>query len=164
VATLVVAVEEVWLVASLRHHGHDAWRRRTMQTHLSHIQFNVQAENLAFYRDLFAFLGWQTLYDGDGMLGVGTAAGSSLWFAGQVKDVSNDYDGPGMNHLGIGTATQDEVDAAAAYLQERSVAHLFETPRHRPEFSSEGQTYYQVMFESPDHILLEIVYIGPLAA
>jgi hypothetical protein len=38
---------------------------------------------------------------------------------------------------------------------------LFETPRHRPEFSSEDSTYYQIMFESPDRILLEFVYTGP---
>ena len=38
---------------------------------------------------------------------------------------------------------------------------LFETPRHRPDFArSADQTYYQVMFEIPDHILLEVVYTG----
>ena len=135
-----------------------------MQTHLSHIQFNVRAEHLGFYRDLFGFLGWPTIYDGDGMLGVGSEGSASLWFAGQVKEVANDYDGPGMNHLAIGTATQGDVDRAADYLRERGVAHLFATPRHRPEFSGEGQTYYQVMFESPDRILLEVVYIGPKEA
>ena len=54
-----------------------------------------------------------------------------------------------MNHLGIGTASQADVDAAAAYLVERGVAALFETPRHRPELSgNEEQTYYQVMVRS----------------
>ena len=38
---------------------------------------------------------------------------------------------------------------------------LFETPRYRPDFSSEPNTYYQIMFESPDRILFEIVYVGP---
>ena len=39
---------------------------------------------------------------------------------------------------------------------------LFETPRHRPDFAhGEDTTYYQVMFESPDRILFEIVYTGP---
>jgi hypothetical protein len=70
-----------------------------------------------------------------------------------------------MNHLGIGAASQVDVDAAVAYLAERGVAALFETPRHRPEFSgSEEQTYYQVMFESPDRILFEVVYTGPKSA
>ena len=136
-----------------------------MQTHLAHIQFNVRPANVPFYRDLMAFLGWRTIYDGDGMLGVAGRHGESLWFLGQAKEVANDYDGPGMNHLGIGAAAQADVDAVAAYLAERGVAALFETPRHRPEFSgSAEQTYYQVMFESPDRILFEVVYTGPKSA
>ena len=136
-----------------------------MQSHLAHIQFNVRPANVPFYRDLLAFLGWQTLYDGEGMLGVAGKGGESLWFVGQVKEAGNDYDGPGMNHLAIGTAAQADVDTVADYLRERGVALLFETPRHRPEFGqSEQETYYQVMFESPDRILLEVVYTGPKAA
>ena len=133
-----------------------------MRTHLAHIQFNVRPANLPFYRDLLAFLGWQTLYDGEGMLGLAGKKGESLWFVGQVKEVGNDYDGPGMNHLAIGAPSTADVDATAAYLTERGVELLFETPRHRPEFSQgDDQTYYQVMFESPDRLLLEIVYTGP---
>lgn len=136
-----------------------------MQTQLSHLQFNVQPENLPFYTDLLAQLGWKTLYAGDGMLGVGDKNGVSLWFTGQTKAVSNDYDGPGLNHLAIGANSTEDVDAAAAYLTERDVELLFETPRHRPEFSqSPEHTYYQIMFETPDRILVEIVYIGPKAA
>jgi catechol 2,3-dioxygenase-like lactoylglutathione lyase family enzyme len=109
-----------------------------------------------------SFLGWQVIYDGPGMLGVADKNGSSLWFTSQVKPVSNDYDGPGMNHLGLSTAAQADVDATVAYLKERGVESLFETPRHRPEFAgSPDQTYYQVMFETPDRVLLEVVYIGP---
>ncbi len=136
-----------------------------MQTHLAHIQFNVRPENVPFYRDLMAFLGWKALFDNEGMLGVAGKSDDSLWFIGEVKAVTNDYDGPGMNHLAIGAASQADVDAVAAYLTQRGVALLFETPRHRPEFvQSEGQTYYQVMFESPDRILLEVVYTGPQSA
>lgn len=57
------------------------------------------------------------------------------------------------------------MDAVAANLKAQGVELLFETPRHRPEFTeSEEQTYYQVMFESPDRILLEVVYTGPKSA
>lgn len=87
----------------------------------------------------------------------------SLWFAGVTKPVANDYDGPGMNHLGFAVPSQVDVDKVVDFLQERGVPALFGTPRHRPEFSSPGQTYYQVMFESPDRILFEIVYTGPIA-
>ncbi len=132
-----------------------------MHTNLSHIQFNVEPTNMAFYRDLMSFLGWSTLYDSEGMLGIVDKNGTSLWFSGQVKAVSNDYDGPGVNHLALGAASQADVDAAAAYLSERNIELLFETPRHRPEFAgSAEETYYQVMFETPDRILLEVVYTG----
>src|SRR4051794_24448853 len=135
-----------------------------MQTSLAHIQFNVQAANLPFYKDLLAFLGWQTLFETDGMIGVVDTKGVSFWFVGQVNQAGNDYDGPGVNHLAVGVAAQADVDAAAAYLTKRQVKLLFETPRHRAEFtSSPEQTYYQVMFETPDRLLLEIVYTGPKA-
>ncbi|MGI8926713.1 MAG: hypothetical protein ACR2HN_08740 [Tepidiformaceae bacterium] len=67
-----------------------------------------------------------------------------------------------MNHLGIAAESQAAVDAVVQYLGEHSLKPLFETPRHRPEFAvSETATYYQVMFESPDRVLLEVVYTGP---
>jgi catechol 2,3-dioxygenase-like lactoylglutathione lyase family enzyme len=133
-----------------------------MQSNLAHMQLNVEPSNLPFYKDLLTFLGWQVIYDGDGSIGIADTKGTSLWFIGNVKDVANDYDGPGVNHLGIGVGAQKDVDAAAQYVAERGVQHLFETPRHRPDFSGDGpDSYYQVMFETPDRILLEIVYTGP---
>lgn len=132
---------------------------------IGHLQFNVQPENLAYYRDLLSFLGWQVLYDVEGMVGMGGPHESSLWFAGQCKPVAYDYDGPGLNHLGLNVSNQADVDAAVDYLRGNGVALLFDTPRHRPEFSSgDDRTYYQAMFETPDRILLEIVYIGPKSA
>ncbi|MFN3335240.1 MAG: VOC family protein, partial [Caldilinea sp.] len=71
-------------------------------------------------------------------------------------------DGPGMNHLAFTAASIADVDEAVGWLRAHDVAALFDTPRHRPEFARDEQsTYYQVMFETPDRILLEIVYIGP---
>ncbi len=133
-----------------------------MQSRLGHIQFNVKQENLAFYKNLLSFLGWQTIFETDGMFGMYDSNKTSLWFVGNVKDVQNDFDGPGMNHLAIHPQHQADVDATVAYLNELGVASLFETPRHRPEFSGEGSTYYQVMFTTPDNILLEVVYTGPM--
>ena len=132
-----------------------------MQTAFGHLQINVKAANIAFYRELFRFLGWQALVDTDGMVGVGDANGGSLWFIGESKDVANDYDGPGVNHIALRASSIADVDEAVTYLRQHNVAALFETPRHRPEFSGEGQTYYQVMFESPDRLLFEVVYTGP---
>jgi catechol 2,3-dioxygenase-like lactoylglutathione lyase family enzyme len=132
-----------------------------MQTKLGHLVFGVATANMAFYRDLFGFLGWQTVYENPEMLGVG-AGGVSLWFGLHIKDVGNDYDGPGVNHVAIAAESIADVDSSVAYLQHHGVRALFETPRHRPEFASaDDQTYYQVMFESPDRILFEFVYTGP---
>ena len=57
--------------------------------------------------------------------------------------------------------SQADVDAMATWLTARGTALLFDTPRHRPEFAGgDGQTYYQIMFETPDRILVEVVYTG----
>lgn len=136
-----------------------------MQSHLGHVQVNVQPGNIDFYRDLFTFLGWKEIAGGEGWLGIAGDNGASLWFIGNVQDVVKDYDGPGMNHLGINVGKQEDVDAAAQFVAQRGIEHLFSTPRHRPDFSGDGpDTYYQVMFETPDRILMEIVYIGPKSA
>lgn len=132
-----------------------------MQTKLGHILFSVAPEHLAFYRDLLQFLGWRIIYTDETMLGVADVNETSFWFGLHTKTGSNDYDNPGINHLAIHTTTQAEVDQVVGYLTDHGVPALFETPRHRPEFSSEGQTYYQVMFESPDRVLFEVVYTGP---
>jgi catechol 2,3-dioxygenase-like lactoylglutathione lyase family enzyme len=65
------------------------------------------------------------------MIGAGDQNGVSLWFIGHAKEVTNDYDGPGMNHLALAVDNQATVDEAAAYLTARGVALLFETSRHR---------------------------------
>ncbi len=81
---------------------HFTRREPRCKLYSAHIQFNVQPANLPFYKDLLAFLGWQPIFEMEGALGVAGAGEGSLWFIGQVKPVSNDYDGPGMNHLGLG--------------------------------------------------------------
>jgi hypothetical protein len=58
-------------------------------------------------------------------------------------------------------AETKDVDTVKDFLEEKNTRMLFDTPKHRPEFSSqEDETYYQIMFESPDKILWEVVYIG----
>lgn len=135
-----------------------------MKSGLYHLQVNIDPGNTAFYKDLLTFLGWSTLFEGEGVLGMSGSNGASLWFVNKTAEAVNDYDGPGMNHLGIGVESEADVDAAVEYIKGRNVEALFETPRHRPEFSAGGgQTYYQVMFASPDNLLFEIVYTGPKA-
>jgi catechol 2,3-dioxygenase-like lactoylglutathione lyase family enzyme len=132
-----------------------------MQSSIGHIQIIVDPKNNAFYKDLLCFMGWSVWYDDPAMLGVGNAQGTSLWFSGPAKPASNDYDGVGMNHLGISVTSREDVDQVVAYLEEHGVPALFETPRHRPEFcAGPEKDYYQVMFESPDRVLFEVVYTG----
>lgn len=133
-----------------------------IQTRVGHIEFNVDLKNMPFYRDLMTFLGWSVWVDEPEMLIVGNAQNLSLGFNSPAKVHANDYDGPGLNHLGLAVEAQSDVDEMVAYLTIRGIAPLFETPRHRPEFADGAEnTYYQVMFETPDRILIEVVYIGP---
>jgi catechol 2,3-dioxygenase-like lactoylglutathione lyase family enzyme len=130
-----------------------------MRSTLGHIQINIDPKNLLFYKELLEFLGWSVLYQDEETLGMKGDNEANLWFVDKLKDVKNDYDGIGMNHLAIAVSKQAEVDQAAEYLKSHGIATLFDTPRHRPEFREDPlETYYQVMFESPDRILLEVVY------
>ena len=132
-----------------------------MKAGFSHIQFNVDLKNLNFYHDMVIFLSWQVLHQSDKMLGCGYLDGSSLWFTNPSHQVENDYDGSGMNHIAFHTDSIADVDEAVTFLLARNNPVLFDTPRHRPEFSNSlDNTYYQAMFETPDKILVEIVYIG----
>lgn len=132
-----------------------------MKTKLGHLQINIDIKNLQFYKDLFSFFNWNVLYSDENTLGVEDKNHASLWFTSPLKEAKNDYDGIGMNHLAISVEEQAEVDQAVTYLKGKAIPALFDTPRHRPEFSASSQeTYYQVMFESPDKILFEVVYTG----
>ena len=134
-----------------------------IQTKIGHILFNVHPQNLGFYKDLFTFAGWSTINDNPEMFAAGMDPLYSLWFSGGANDAKNDYDGAGMNHLALQVQSQGEVDLMVEHLRERNIPPLFDTPRHRPDFSSDAEhTYYQVMFESPDRILFEVVYMGPI--
>ncbi len=129
-----------------------------MQSQLGHVVYGVAAEHQPFYKDLFEFLGWTVIYDSPEMCGFGDKNHASVWFGRPLKSTVNDYDGFGVNHVGIHTSEIEDVDTAAAFLRKRGIAMLFDTPRHHPEFSSPTNVYYQIMFESPDRILFEIVY------
>jgi catechol 2,3-dioxygenase-like lactoylglutathione lyase family enzyme len=137
-----------------------------MKSHVGHLQLNIKPENQGFYAELFGFLGWQTLYQEEGaIIGLGNEGQLSLWFATATSDAANDHDAPGLNHIGVSVATQADVDAAVAYLRGKGVELLYGTPCNRPEYtSSEDELYYSAMFDSPDKILIEIVYTGPKSA
>jgi hypothetical protein len=98
----------------------------------------------------------QTLYEGDGMLGIGDGH-ISLWFLppqGEKKAI--DRDTGGMNHLGIHVDSAAEVDEFYRdFMQPRGIEAAFDTPRARPEF---GASYYQVMFVDPEGLAIEVFH------
>jgi catechol 2,3-dioxygenase-like lactoylglutathione lyase family enzyme len=135
---------------------------KLVKTHLGHLVFHIDPENAGFYKDLFDFLGWKSIYDEEGVFGVTDGGECTLWFEGEANGAQNDYDGAGLNHLAIITENQADVDRAATYLRGKGVALLFGTPCNRPDHAdTENHLYYSAMFESPDRILLEVVYTGP---
>jgi predicted lactoylglutathione lyase len=130
---------------------------------MGHIQIFIDAQYVDFYKELFAFLGWSTLYEDASSVSVADKNGVYIWFDPAIKDDKNDYDGIGMNHLALSVSSQEEVDKMVLWLQKKGRPTLFNTPCHRLDFANSAEeTYYQVMFESPDRVLFEVVYTGPL--
>ena len=99
-----------------------------IKSNVSHMQINIHPQNLPFYKDLLGFLGWSVLYEDPGTLGLGNGRETSLWFDGHTKNVGNDYDGPGMNHLGFAVPAQADVNATVAYLQRARHSGLVRHP------------------------------------
>lgn len=132
---------------------------RHMKSNLNHILVLIELKHMRFYKDLLSFLGWKTIMEESSMMGSSDGK-TSMWFMERLKTGPGEHDTVGVNHIGIAVSSVKDVDAVANYLTEQHITLLFDTPRHRPEFSTPGDTYYQVMFESPDHILFEVMYRG----
>ncbi len=132
-----------------------------MKSFLHHIQLNINTENIAFYIKLMEKLGFEVLAKDEGYAGFHLDSKSSIWFMPKTTDSNNNYDGVGLNHTSFGASSVAEVDEIVSWLKDQNISLLFDTPRHRAEFAmSEDETYYQVMFESPDKLLFEVVYTG----
>jgi len=130
---------------------------------INHLQFNVSPDNFPFYTALLGALGFDVFPDTEGYV-AGSGDGTSLWFIGSDAADVQDYDQRGVNHVSFSADSVVAVDEIAALLPTVDVEPLFETPRRRPDFIGDGDTdYYQVMFRSPDNLLFEVVYTGPLA-
>lgn len=130
-------------------------------TGLYHLQINVSDVHAAFYREWFAWLGWETVFEPDIACGVRGPNGTYLWFETIDANELTNRDALGVNHVAIGATSIESVNAAAVWLGEQGISPLFDTPRRRPEFAANtGGDYYQLMFESPDGILFEFVFTG----
>ncbi len=132
-----------------------------MQSYLNHLQLNIDFENIQFYKDLLEFLGWKILMENENIVGFDSGKTGTLWFLPKTDNTLNNYDAAGVNHVGIGVDTIKWVDEITDFLHKIGVETLFDTPKYRPEFSGSNNIYYQVMFETPDKILFEVVCSGP---
>lgn len=107
------------------------------------------------------YMGWKVIFEDKYGIGYRSATNGDMWFVKTGKNKIVDYDAKGVNHISFRVDKMTDVDKVKNHLGKNKVKMLFDTPRHRPEFSeSKKETYYQIMFESPDKILFEVVYIG----
>ncbi len=134
-----------------------------MQSYLNHVQLNIDYKNIQFYKKLMEFLGWKVIFEDKNITGYTSGKTGSIWFLPKTNDAKNNYDATGVNHIGIGVDSIEPVNDIVDYLADHAVHPLFGTPRYRPEFSGDENIYYQIMFESPDKILFEVVCAGPKA-
>jgi catechol 2,3-dioxygenase-like lactoylglutathione lyase family enzyme len=132
-----------------------------MKSHLYHLQINIDSTNLSFYKDLMTFLGWTVIYEDKDAAGFNSGTNGDVWFMKSPKSEQSDTDMVGVSHVSFRVEQMSNIDEFVTYLKSKNVECLFDTPKHRPEFAgSEQETYYQVMFKSPDNILFEVVYVG----
>lgn len=132
-----------------------------MNSYLNHLQINIDYKNIKFYKELMEFLGWKIIMEDKNIIGYNNEKSGSIWFLPRTAELESNYNGSGVNHIGIGVDSIGPVDDIVDYLWDRGIKPLFGTPRYRPEFSGDKNIYYQIMFESPDKILFEVVCAGP---
>jgi catechol 2,3-dioxygenase-like lactoylglutathione lyase family enzyme len=132
-----------------------------MDSSLYHLQLNINFANKDFYQTLMEFLGWSIIFATEDLIGYKSKTNGDIWFVESEKNTIQDYDSIGLNHIALRVNSQKDFDELVKFMQDHDIVALFDTPRHRAEFAnSETETYYQVMFKSPDNILFEVVYIG----
>lgn len=134
-----------------------------MNSHFYHLQINIDFKNISFYKDLMTALGWSLIFEDEMVAGYKSGSTGDLWFVKTERPDNSDYDAKGVNHISIRVDQVSDVDQIKNHLEKIGTKMLFDTPRHRPEFAtSEKDTYYQIMFESPDKVLFEVVYVGSI--
>lgn len=133
-----------------------------MKSHFLHMQINIDFDkNSAFYREFMSFLGWNIVFETKGIIGFTSGQNGDIWFIDSKKKETMDYDMIGMNHIAIKVDSQENMEKTIKFLKSKGIHGLFETPRHRPEFvQKEDETYYQIIFETPDKAQFELVYVG----
>jgi len=126
-----------------------------MKGSFQHVQFNMaNAGSLQFYKDLMAFLEMKAIVEGEGFAGFSDGH-TSFWFFPATAAHPYHRDGAGMNHLGLAVGSNEDVDRfLREFMQPRGIEAKWETPRFRSEFGN----YYQVMFEDPEGLAIEVFH------
>jgi len=108
-----------------------------------------------------AHLGLKVERDADGVT-AHQDNGQNLWFSPtSLPQEERNWDTPGLNHFAFAAESPVIVDAAVEAIRDLGIEPLFGTPCERPEYSDEVETYYSLMFATPDRFLFEVVYSGP---
>jgi catechol 2,3-dioxygenase-like lactoylglutathione lyase family enzyme len=132
-----------------------------MPGRLDHLQINVgkPATSLAFYKDMFSFLGvtiamehgppWETL---------GVTDGHTTWYFYRTDEDKRDHpydrDATGLNHISILVERKEDVDRfIEGFMTPHDIAPQWDTPRVRDDY---GGNYYQVMFADPEGVAIEV--------
>lgn len=106
-------------------------------------------------------LGWKIIFCTDEVIGFNSVNMGDIWLVSSDVNELQNYDAKGFNHLAIKVEEQNDIKILLDFLKIKNIKTIFDTPKHRPEFANnDKETYYQIMFETPDRILFEIVYIG----
>jgi catechol 2,3-dioxygenase-like lactoylglutathione lyase family enzyme len=136
-----------------------------MKTSVYHIQINVSSKAaLAFYKDLFSYLGYKIIdkgkeYHNIKWLGVSNGT-TDFW----LMETENKYKAKkfhrkatGINHIAFRVYSRADVDKfTREFLKRRNIKTLYNSPKMFPEYR---KGYYAVYFEDLDRIKLEVVHL-----
>jgi catechol 2,3-dioxygenase-like lactoylglutathione lyase family enzyme len=125
---------------------------------LNHLELHTGNPDatMPFYKDMLSFLGWKVVAEFPAGLGMSDGNASIWWFhtPDDLKTSTFNRDATGISHIGIHLASRADVDEFhTGYMKDHGIEPVLETPRARDDF---GPSYYQVMFEDPEGLLIEV--------
>lgn len=129
-----------------------------MKGSLNHIELRIEnpKENIELFRKLFLYFEFTKIFDFPEGLVYMANNYATIIVGPSTKETKNDRDGVGLNHFTIGVDTDEEVTTfIKEFMEPNNLKPLFGTPKERPDIMKK---YYQVMFEMPGGLLLEVVH------
>lgn len=130
-----------------------------MQSKLFHLVWHIKdfQSNSFLFKEFFRYLEIPIWNEGEDYFAV-DVNGLSIWFQPTTNDTTNNRDSYGMEHVAFIVDEKADVDRFVhEFLRPNNIQPLFDTPREREEYNSDTTGYYQVMFELPGGILVELM-------